>query len=197
MPRRTLFAQAPYVEVGTRSCTTMFCRLTSMLLSANLRSGFALQQPHFRTCCASESRSPCGNGFSQLIPLRHYAKWPLRHSRWRYRSTAGCSRPAPGHEPSGIPDAQAKAPSTNYTKGAAADGRRKGLALLGELKELVKSSNSELKVRPAGPTIRHTPHVLVRPINNPDGTHLPFGLPLRTCCFHPTTCVAGHGAGVP
>ncbi len=122
-----------------------------MLPVNTLRSGFAPQQPRFRKCCASGSRSPCANGPSQLVPLPHGAKRPLRHVRWRCRSTVDSSRPAPGNElarSGDTPDAQSATPSTHYAKDAAADGRRKGLALMEELKELVKSSNSELKVRP-------------------------------------------------
>lgn len=49
--------------------------------------------------------------------------------------------------PQDAPEPQAKTLSVNNTKDAASEGRRKGLALLGELKELVTSSNAELKVR--------------------------------------------------
>ncbi len=52
----------------------------------------------------------------------------------------------PSEEP-GSTAAQA-APPTNYPgESTAAEKRIKGIALLQELKELVKSSNSELKVR--------------------------------------------------
>ncbi len=133
-----------------------------MLLSATSRLGLApqqpAQQPPFRSCCASKGRSPCAIGFPQLVPLRNCITKLSRYARRRSNSIGDSARPAPVDEPSrsnDTPKPQAEAPSLNCTKDAAAVGRHKGLALLEELKELVKSSNAELKVRPGTTHFAH------------------------------------------
>ncbi len=130
---------------------TYYSLTTDMLPSTALRSGLAPQQPRFRKCCALKSRLPCAVGFPQRLSLRYSTKEVSRHARWRCSSTVSSSRPAPGDEPArsgDTPGPQAEAPSTIHTKNAVVEGRRKGIELMEELKELVKSSNAELKVRP-------------------------------------------------
>lgn len=49
--------------------------------------------------------------------------------------------------PSDTPEAQTALPASTSEDTAVAEKRRKGIVLLEELKELVKGSNAELKVR--------------------------------------------------
>lgn len=129
------------------------CTANIMLLSRTFPSaGFVpRQQPRLRSCCPPQSRSPCAVETQQLTSTPLRSSVSRRRSSWSCNCTVDPSRPVPSDERSrpaeDTPGQRTETPGAKNVNDVASEGRRKGLALMGELKELVTSSNAELKVR--------------------------------------------------
>ncbi len=119
----------------------------NMLARASLRPGLGCQRNI--GSCSSQGRLLCAVVAPQPVSSVR-ARLQTQTSRWRCSSATDSSRPVPSEEPSppsDTPEAQTALPASTSEDTAVAEKRRKGIVLLEELKELVKGSNAELKVR--------------------------------------------------